>query len=142
MWCHVVSFGPREVMTRKRQGPQVLAGSAQPALVGVMPNIWPGFVDQVVDKRVNGWKERTNEWMNASIQRMLVFKVQRGLVPTQFWAKQKMVSNIAKNMTICFSDESVPHMVNKQNIILPLSFWTLRLGRVALRLGLNSLYGF
>jgi len=65
----------------KGKDPQVLVGSAQPALVGVMPNIWPGFVDQVVDKWVNEWKERTNEWMNVSIQRMLVFKVQRGLVP-------------------------------------------------------------
>jgi hypothetical protein len=42
----------------------VLGVSAQPALVGVMPNIWPGFGDQVVDK----WMTEKNEWMNGSIE--------------------------------------------------------------------------
>ncbi len=78
---------------------QVLAGSAQPALVGVIHNIWPGFVDQVVDKWMNEWKEWMNEWkewmnewMNGSIQ-----SPKRPSRPPQFWAKQKMVTNIARN---------------------------------------------
>ncbi len=44
--------------------------TGQLALVGVMPNIWPGFVDQVVNK----WVTEKNEWM-------VVLQVQRGLVP-------------------------------------------------------------